>query len=161
MTKCEHFKDQILTDFIDGQLDKSSAGILENHLLDCSECRIFFKEVKNNVKLPFQNVISQQVPAELWSAIREQIEEEKMASNPVVDFIEKLKGLIVVPKLVPVFASVALMFLVASATLNTIHFQQARDRDQGEYLVSLLSTSDVTSAAESSNGKTPIESYFL
>ncbi len=160
MEKCDHFKELILTDYIDGELGKDSAGSLENHLLDCDECRAFFKEVKNNAA-PFQQASRQPVPAGLWEAIRQSIEHENQATNPFADFIDRLRGLIVFPRMVPVFASLALILLVGSVTLNTIQVQQVKERDQGEYLVSLLSPAGPSAASENNNLGTPIEHYFL
>ena len=58
MKKCDHFKDLILTDYIDGELDKKFSESLESHLLDCSDCRAFFKEVKNNAHCLFKQVVA-------------------------------------------------------------------------------------------------------
>jgi len=121
MKKCDHFKDLILTDYMDGELDKNSAKNVESHLLECSDCRAFLKEVKSNAALPFQQTLHQPVPAELWGAIRQRIEDRNQAVNPLADFIEKLKGLIVIPRLVPVFASLILMFLAGSVTFIEAH----------------------------------------
>ena len=139
MKKCDHFKDWILMDYIDGELHKNSAENVEGHLLDCSDCRAFLKEVKNNMALPFQKAMHQPVPVELWDAIKQNIEDENQAVGPFADFIDKLKGWMVFPRMVPVFASLILMLLAGPVTLNTIQVQQAHDKDQGEYLVSLLS----------------------
>lgn len=162
MKKCDHIKDLILTDYIDGELDKNAAQVLESHLLDCVDCRAFFKEVKNNVGAPFQQISPEPVPAGLWDAIKEGIEYESQAAhNPLAGFIEKLKGLFVFPRLVPVLASFIVMFLAGSVTLNTIQLQQAKDKDQGEYLVALMSSPGSTIASEGNDGGTPIEHYFL
>ncbi len=161
MKKCDHFKDLLLTDYIDGELDKDLAGSLESHLLDCGDCRAFLKEVKNNAALPFTQARHQPVPAELWDSIRQNIEHENQATDPMGDFIEKLKGLVVFPRLVPVFASLVIMFLAGSVTLNTIHVQQAKDKNQGEYLVSLLEPTGALTPSDSSDSGTPIEHYFL
>jgi predicted anti-sigma-YlaC factor YlaD len=56
MKKCDQIKDLILTDYIDGELGKDIAAGVEAHLLDCGDCRAFFKEVKNTTSLPFQQV---------------------------------------------------------------------------------------------------------
>ena len=161
MKKCEQFKDWILTDYIDGELDKNSSVQLESHLLDCGECRAFFKEVKNNAALPFQQVSRQPVPAELWARIQQDIENKESAVSPLANFIEGLKGMFVLPRLVPIFASLTLMFIIGSVTLNNIQLQQAKNTEQGEYVVSLLSTSGTSSQAVSGDLGTPIEHYFL
>ncbi len=165
MKKCDHFKDLILTDYIDGELDKNLAGSLENHLLDCSDCRAFFKEVKDNAAIfPVScsaNVLHQPVPAGLWDTIKQSIEHENQASSPLADFIAQLKGLIIFPRMVPVFASLILMLLAGSVTLNTIQIQQAKAKDQGEYLVSLLSSTGHSVPSDNNDFGTPIEHYFL
>jgi hypothetical protein len=53
------------------------------------------------------------------------------------------------------------MFLAGTVALNDIHIQQAKDKDQGEYLVSLLSPAGAVTASDNNDGGTPIESYFL
>jgi hypothetical protein len=165
MKKCDHFKDLILTDYLDGELDKDSTGNLENHLLDCTECRAFLKEVKNNaVIFPVScsaNVLHQPVPGELWDAIKQNIEHDSQVSSPFPDFVVKLKGLFVFPRMVPIFASLVLTFLVGSVTLNTIQIHQTKDKDQGEYLVSLLSSTGSSAPSDNNDSGTPIEHYFL
>jgi predicted anti-sigma-YlaC factor YlaD len=157
MKRCDQIKELIMTEYIDGLSDKIVIGQVEGHLLDCSECRAFFKDVKNTV-VPFEQASQQPVPAELWASIKQSIEQKHQAVNPLEGFMEGLKGLMVFPRLVPVFASLVLMVLVSTVSLNTIQVQQAQAKDQGEYLVSLLSP---TAPTESNDGKTPIEQYFL
>lgn len=161
MKKCDAFKDMILTDYIDGELDKNAVASLEGHLLNCAECRVFLKEVKNIAALPFQQAQPKPVPAELWDTIKHNIEHEAPVANPMEEFLEKLKGLLSLPRMVPVFASFALMFLAGSATLNTIHLQQAKAQDQGEYLVSLLTPTSSSETSDNNEPGTPIEHYFL
>jgi hypothetical protein len=161
MKKCDHFKDLILTDYIDGQLGKGMAENLESHLLDCGDCRAFFKEIKNNVTAPLQQATRQPVPSELWSTIKQNIELKNQATSPITDLVERIKGLFIFPRLIPILASCILMFLAGSVTLNTIHLQQVKDQDQGEYLVSLLSPTGTATAADNNDGGTPIEHYFL
>lgn len=161
MKKCDYFQDLILTEYIDGELDKNILGVLEGHLLDCSDCRALLREVKDSAVNPLKLSVRQPVPGELWDAIKQGVEEKNNAASPWVDFIDNIKGLFVFPRLVPVFASLFLMFLAGSVTLNNIQIQQTRDRDQGEYLISLLSPAGPSLASESSDTGTPIEHYFL
>jgi len=158
MKKCEAFKDMILTDYIDGQLDKNTAKTLESHLQGCHDCRAFLQEIKVRAVLPFAKANRQQVPAELWETIQQKIENEEQAPGLWEGFINGLKGLFVFPRLVPVFASLIIMLLVGSVGLNTIQVQQAQTKDQGEYLVSLLSPA---SPGDNNDPGTSIEHYFL
>ena len=161
MKKCDHFKDLILTDYIDGELDKNLLQSVEDHLLECAECRAFLKEVKSNATVPLQQASLQPVPVELWSTIKQGIEHETQESHPLADFIDRLQGWLVLPRLVPVFASLVVMFLAGSVTLNTIQVQQTKEKDQGEYLVSLLSPTSSLASSDSNDLGTPIEHYFL
>lgn len=168
MEKCDHFKVLILTDYIDGQLDKKRASDLERHLVDCGDCRAFLKEVKNNAVLPSQQPLIQRVPAELWDTIKQRIEQKNQMTNPLEAFIEKLKGLMaflvrkmLFYRMAPVFASLVLMLLVGSVTLDKIQVQQDQAKEQGEYLISLLSPTYASSQSENNGLGTPIEHYFL
>ena len=161
MKKCDYFKELILTGFIDGQLDKNTAGSVESHLLDCRDCRAFFKEVKHTVVEPIKQVPSKLVPVELWDAIKQGIEQENAVVSPWADLMNTLKGLISFPRMVPVFVSLVLMFLVVSVTLNRMQYQQAQDKDIGTYLVSMLSFKEEVAQTDSKDRATPIEHYFL
>lgn len=158
MRKCDQYIEWILTDYLDGQLDKGSVQILEKHLRDCSDCRVFLKEVKSGAVVPFKQAVQQDVPVALWWAIKENIEREQGRSNPLEALIERLKGLFALPRLLPVFVSLIVMLVVGSMTLNTVNIQKTKDKEQGEYLVSLLS---VNSGSDSSDLGTSIEHYFL
>jgi anti-sigma factor RsiW len=157
MKKCEHYKNLIITDYIDGQANKKDGPEVEDHLLDCADCRAFFREIKSQVG-SFQETCLEPVPAQLWDSIKDAIEVEKQ-SDPLKDFIEGLKGWLMLPRVVPVFGSLVLMLLAGSVTLNTVQLQQAQDKAQGEYLVSLLAP--VGSSSDSNDLGTPIEHYFL
>lgn len=155
MRKCNHIRDLILTNYVDGEMDAVMARGVENHLMDCADCRAFFKEVKNNFL--FLQQTPRQVPEGLWEAVKQNIERQNQP--PAFEgFWEKLKGLLVFPRLVPVFASLALMLTVGSVAVKNIQIRQAQDRDQGEYLVTMLSLAGPsTQTAEEG----PIEHYFL
>ncbi len=158
MKKCEAIRDLILTDYIDGELDKAAAGQLEGHLQDCRDCRAFLKEVKAGAALPFVKAQPQPVPAQLWDSIRQNIENEGQAPGLMEGFINGFKGLFVFPRLVPVLASLVVMLLAGSMELNTIQVRQAQAKEQGEYLVALMSPS---SQGDNNDAGTPIEHYFL
>lgn len=162
MKKCDHFRDLILTDYIDGELVKGPHRDLENHLVECGDCRAFLKEVENNLAWPWKQTVTQQpVPDELWGTIKQRIEHEDQARGPFADLMDNLKDLFLFPRLVPVFASLIVMFLAGSVTLNTVLVKQAREKDQGEYLVSLLSPTGSSAPSDYNDGAGPIEHYFL
>jgi len=158
MKNCEQYRELIFTDYIDGQLDAKMVAMVEDHLMDCSDCRLIFKELKTSAA-PIKTVELQEVPSELWSRIKENIEEQPQEQNLLEEMLENLKGWLAFPKMVPVLASFLVMFLAGSVTLNTMYIQQAQAKDQGEYLVSVL-TPDTSTSPEAQLGS-PIESYFL
>ena len=53
------------------------------------------------------------------------------------------------------------MFLAGSVTFNTIQMQQAKDKEQGEYLVALLASTGSSVQTDNNDLDTPIEHYFL
>ncbi len=162
MKKCDQFKDLILTDYMDAEAGQELSGGLESHLQDCADCRAFYKEVRNNAVLPFAGLPQQPVPAQLWENIREKLERQgQAAEGPLEEFIENLKGWLIWPRLVPVLASFILIFLAGSVTLNTMRLQQAKDKEQGEYLSSLLEPTGPLALNDNNDGKTAIEHYFL
>ncbi len=159
MKKCEQIKDLILTNYMDGQLDLKLRQGVEEHLLDCRDCRAFFKEIKNHTVLPFHQGNPQPVPAQLWSNIKESLAEDQ---QPALGqgLVEALKDLFVFPRLVPMLASLVVMLMAGTVSLNTIQEQHLQDKDQGEYLVSLLGKA-TAAATETIEPSTPIEHYFL
>jgi anti-sigma factor RsiW len=165
MKKCDHFKDLILTDYIDGELHKNSAENVESHLLDCSDCRAFLKEVKNNMALPLHRAAHQPVPAELWDTIKQKIEQENQEVSPWANFVDGFKGILAFPRMVPIFGSLAVMLLAGSVTLHTIQIEKtqamAQSKDQGEYLLALLSSTGSPTSSDNNDLGTPIEHYFL
>ncbi len=54
-----------------------------------------------------------------------------------------------------------LVFLVGSLAVNTIQVHQAKSKDQGEYLVSLLDPADAGAQTDHNGFGTSIEHYFL
>ena len=161
MNKCEPFKDMILTDYIDGELKPDARRALENHLRDCGDCRAFLKEVKAQAVLPFQAAGHQEVPAELWERIKEGLHEDPRPALTWEGVLEQLKGLLVFPKLVPVLASLGVMMIIGSVSLNTIRIQKAQETEQGEYLASVIEPTGSIAMAETNDLGTPIERYFL
>lgn len=154
MKNCKEIKDLILTDYIDEQIDQATKSRVETHLLSCPDCQAFSQEVKSSLVVPFEQAERQAVPAHLWNSIKEKIEEKEyaVASNPFEKLLELL-----FPRLVPAFASVAILILVGSFVFHDQLVKRDQAKAQEKYLVSLLST-----AEDNSDGLgTTIEEYFL
>jgi anti-sigma factor RsiW len=160
MKKCEYFKDLLLTDYLDGQLDEISTANMEGHLLDCSDCRAFLKEVKETVA-PLERALRLTPPAELWQAVKQGLEEKQRPHGFWDNFVEGLRGWMVVPRLVPILATMVLMVLAGGISLNTIRVDGARERSQGEYLMAVIGSAGAEASSDNNNLGTPIEQYFL
>ncbi len=50
---CKHVQDLIMTDYGDGQLPSAKAKSVENHLMQCLECRMFAQKVQRETAAPF------------------------------------------------------------------------------------------------------------
>ena len=138
MKSCEEFKDLIVTSYIDAQIDKVSKNNLESHLLDCADCRAYLREVKAYAVVPFQNAPLEPVPSQLWDSIAQEIVKQHQSKDLVANIIGQFKGLLALPRLVSILASLMVMFLVGSITYNNINIQKAKSTEQAEYLVSLI-----------------------
>jgi predicted anti-sigma-YlaC factor YlaD len=159
MKKCDDIRDLILTDYMDGQMAKDSAAVIESHLADCNHCRAFCKEVKEKAVLSLQQ---QETPSELWDKVRQAVEHKNQAFNPLEGILARISALTVFfPRLVPVLASLMVMMVAGSVSWNKIQIQQAREKDQGEYLISMVTPGATALTPENSDPGTPIETYFL
>ena len=159
MNNCDKFKDLILTDYVDEELDQETHANLESHLLVCPACQRFAQEVKNNLVVPFSQTQRQVVPDQVWLSIKAKIEED--SSNDFVrNLIDRLLGVFSFPKFIPVLGSLVLVVFIGLSTLHHQQIQQAKEKEQQEYLVSILEP-NVTAEVENNVGTTTIEKYFL
>jgi hypothetical protein len=112
------------------------------------------EELRSDLVKPFANVERQEVPNLLWFNIKEKIKEEAEARPQEATLIDKIIGSFHFPKLAPVLSGL-LIILLASSTIYNKQIKQAKDKDQVEYLASVLTTETET------ENNTPIEQYFL
>jgi len=161
MDNCKNFKDLILTDYIDGQLDIALKEQVESHLHQCASCQSFAREVKENLIVPFEKASHQEVPSYLWRQIQEKIYEESSSRLGVLDVMRGwIKG-ITFPRLVPVFCSFMMFFLIGTTFLYNQQAKLAQDQERGSYLAFILTSSTAVSPVGGNDLGTPIEKYFL
>ncbi len=79
--KCEYVKELILTDYLDGQLEKEQKAQIEKHLTICKGCKEYELLTRTAVVEPFDNLEKQSPPEATWHNIRVQIEKEKQATT--------------------------------------------------------------------------------
>ncbi len=160
MDKCKKFRDLILTDYIDAQLDGVSKAQVQEHLHQCATCQAFFLEVKNKLIVPFEKAPHQPVPTHLWGIIEERIRQGHSRVS-VVDFIRGWIEGITFPRLVPALASLIMVVFIGSTVFVNQQVKQAQDWEGGTYLAYILSSTGVSVPVNNHDLGTPIEQYFL
>ena len=160
METCKTFKDWILTDHIDGELRKAEHDRLEFHLRECPECREFSEEVQRTLVAPLRGMVREKAPEKIWLSLREQLESEKVVEDSGASFTDFLRGLLVFPRMAPIWATVAMFIVVGSLVFHDLQSKGIQAREQSEYLASLLESSS-TSGEKDVGGRTPLEEFFL
>ncbi len=156
MKTCEKFRDLILTDYVDEELEVTAKQEVEAHLLVCSECRQLADEVRRDLIQPFQQAPRQEIPDQVWSSIRNKITEAATEKSLLDRLIELL-----FPKAAVALGSLAVLILMSTFLFNNWQKQQAKEKDQGEYLAYLLESPSASAETESNGLSTSIETYFL
>ena len=161
MDNCKKFRDLILTDYIDAQLDIAIKTQVEEHLHECASCKAFAQEVKTSLVVPFEKVTRQEVHVYLWQEIEEKIQQQQNLSKSLWDLIQGWMEGITFPKLVPAVCSLAMLVFIGSAIFFNQQIKQAQNREQGSYLAYVLTSEGSTGQASNGDLGTPIEKYFL
>lgn len=156
MSPCKNFRDLILTDYIDGEIEQKIKVQLEEHLRTCSSCREFADEAKTRLVAPFQKAAPDPVPQDLWSAIETEILQQQ--ENTSRNWLARLTQVFTLPRLVPVVLSLVLFI---SAGMWMLYERQIVkiNNEQEEYAAYVW---DSVELSEADNGlDTPLEQYFL
>ena len=161
MNSCEKFRDLILTGYVDNEIDKETREQVDSHVRVCPECREFAQEVEKNLVAPFKSLGHEEVPGDVWSAIKDRIEQGDSSSDKVKILIDRWMEFFSFPRLATVVASFVVLVLVGFAVMRYQGTQQAKAQEQGKYLVYLLGNMDVLGGKEDDDLQTPIEKYFL
>lgn len=161
MSTCKNFEDILLTDYIDGELSQEKKREVEQHLLACSACRALATEIRENLLIPFEHVNRETVSKNVWLNIKERIEQENAPPQPIKNFLEKFVGSLLSPRLAPLLTSFVLIVLVGSVVFYNHQMNLRKDKEQREYLMSVLGAINTPSDTESDGSSTPLERYFL
>jgi anti-sigma factor RsiW len=160
MNECRKFRDVILTDYLDGELDKEARERLEAHLSVCPACRVFVREAKEQLGDPFKNVRPEPVPEQVWRNIRGRIETENRPRDVVGDILERVFKPFLRPQFVPAYI-VFFVFFFSGAFVVHNRIQLVTETEQGRYLMSTLGEETSAEGLENANLGTAIEEYFL
>jgi len=163
---CEKIKELIMTDYIDGQLGTKSAKGVQEHLRTCSRCRQFELGLLKAIE-PFKNLKETAPPDFLWEKIKENITETQQEGSIGVLAILNgyLRALFNARRPVVVFATVVVIF-ITTAVITNLSFSKQRAlnayfQEQTEFLASLDTDSENSSASNHTEPGTSIEEYLL
>lgn len=160
MNECNKFRDLILTDYLDGELDKEPRERLEAHLSVCPACQAFAREAKERLEVPFKKIKPEKVPEQVWRNIRGQIEAESSPRDFIGDIIERVFRPLLRPQFVPAYI-VLFVFFFSGAFMIHDRVRLVKETEQGRYLMSTLGMGNGLTGRENANQETPIEEYFL
>ena len=166
--KCEYVKELILTDYLDGQLEKEQKAQIEKHLTICKGCKEYELLTRTAVAEPFDNLEKHSPPEATWNKIREQIEEElprQEPTNSFADLIRKIKSFLYIPKPAFVVAPVIVLLLVVITVIKLPPEDQkivkVNPESQIECINYLMSVFDQETMNGNDDFGTSIEELFL
>ena len=74
--KCNNFRDIIITDYVDGELDEQGKQEIGRHLQDCPACRAFAAAVRSMAVDPLRQTAPEETPPFLWTRIQSRLEQQ-------------------------------------------------------------------------------------
>lgn len=166
--KCEQFQELILTDYLDEQLTAGRKAAVEGHLSSCEDCRQLAEAARKLAVEPFRHAgkvtLSQE---EVWRRVKDKILSETpgQRTNPVAEFLEKLKDLLAVPN--PAFSAAMALIMILAAGLFVVTFRQPEQYVRvpvlEETTQSIAYVINEIAGEDDANGGygTAIEEYFL
>ena len=161
MKPCDKYRDWILTDDLDGEMDTAGKLLLEEHLKSCSECFAYRAQVQKTLGVPFKARPSMAVPAHIWQTIKERIEVEEISGEPRRNFLFGWMESLSLRQWAPALTAALMLALTGTVFLQSQQARLAREKDQGAYLAALLTSGSTSADTEAASFGTPIEKYFL
>ena len=79
--KCSKYRDIIITDYVDGELDEREKQEIDRHLQDCAACRAFAAAVSAVTLETLRKATPEEPPAFLWTRIQSRLEQEPARSG--------------------------------------------------------------------------------
>lgn len=159
MDICKDIQELILTNYLDGEVDEGLKIRIDRHLSECAECRKLAAEAKETLVVPFEQAPAEKVPAHLWAAIKDKIENSE-APAPQMHWARRWVETFAYLKLTPILAGLILFILIGPRVMQTQEAKKVQASEQGEYLASLFDSSS-TLDDSGEDEQTPIEAYFL
>lgn len=153
MKNCASLRAMLFTDYIDGELDRDSMRVIDEHLKACPDCRQLAAMVKEDMSLLSEGGVKEKVPPRVWQSIVE----KTAAKERKWSLIERLMP----PRLAPALAGVILLVLSVSFFLYTQYMKPAYESGNLEYVAELFTNVSSPAVSEREGFDTPIEEHFL
>ncbi len=148
---CKLIREQILTDYSDGQMAAAPLRVLENHLMHCLACRLLAEKVQQETVLPFKQAQASGVDEFVWWRIKTKIEQVQTVSHAGVGAADLFRGFVHSFKPALVVAS---LFIMLTVTFMFRH----NFLPHPSYLTYMMATENQGGNDDLSKG---IEQYFL
>jgi hypothetical protein len=161
MKTCLSFRSMLLTDYIDGELDRDAKRIIEEHLTVCPECKRLVAMVKEDISIISDEGMRKRVPAYVWQSIVKEMGGEERKTNPVINFISSFTERLIPPRLTPALVGMILLVLSVSSFLYTQYIKQEYENTHFEYVAELFTNASSSVISEHEGLGTLIEEYFL
>ncbi len=164
--KCDKVQELILTDYLDGQINKELKVGIEKHLTSCADCKEYEHVARATTVTPFNNTERLSPPATTWVKIRNQIEKEEQPqerTNPFADLIGGIKSVLYIPKPAFALATVAIVILVIVTVIKLPSEQIVKlsTEEQIECMDYLLGAFNEESTDDNNDFESSVEEYFL
>lgn len=116
--QCKKVQDELMTRYLDKELEGGKSAEVEQHLTACPNCREFFETVRETAVLPFQIAGEMQPEISVWQGIQERIEAGRSRSRSWFGrFTDVLVFFSSVPQ--PVFRTALVTALILVAVVAT------------------------------------------
>ena len=114
--KCEKCK-QFLEEYIDGELERELAALVDAHISVCSDCAKFYEELRQEHELYTRYQRDIEITPALWAGVEARIKQEKASrrTSPLAGLFSKLAGLFATPRFSPALAAALVRAAQASA----------------------------------------------
>lgn len=158
---CERIQEFILTDYLDGVLEKNVRKELEIHLANCPQCLDFAKVARKTAFESFEGASKAAPPTHVWARIEERLQENYAPSQiESPSWLENLKSLFSLPRSALALAAVLVLF-VAAGTIDQVKPRpKTLSQSSVEYFVSLVDSAADDSVHDDDFG-TDVEQVFL
>lgn len=154
--ECKKMRGLIMTDYLDGNLDKPTLKEVEAHIAACPGCRGLVSEL-TSIRASLKKESPQSPPPQVWERIRADIARVPMKYSLAGNFAESIRSWIVNRRPAVVIAAAAILIF---AVLTVTRLMPQNNPLAPDDIISIISLEENGDYADYNFG-TPAENYFL